>query len=96
MNFLSIACDKFVGIFPFAGFATLLLVLVWGCASPMQQKQVSPATVKEFGRDETLPLTKPVTPSVIPKSPSSSKRTNSQEIEVHKNSQIDSTPIEKE
>jgi hypothetical protein len=96
MSFLSTVCDKFVGIFSFAGFATLLLILVLGCASPMQQKQVSPATVKEFERDETLPLTKPVTPSVIPESYSSSKHTTSQEIEVQDNLQIDSAPIEKE
>jgi len=92
MNFLSTACDKLVSVFSFAGFATLLLVLVLGCASTIQQKQVSPAAVQEFEREETLPSVKPVTPELQ----SSSKHTTSQEIEGHDNSQIDSAPIEKE
>jgi hypothetical protein len=92
MNFSSTACDKFVRIFSFAVFTTLLLVFVLSCAAPMQQKQISPAAVKEFEREVVLPSVKPV----APESKSSSGHTTSQEIETHDNSQIDSTIIEKE
>jgi len=70
--------------------------LALSCASPTQQKQVSPAAVKGFEREETLLSVKPVTSPVIPESQASSKRTTSQEIEVYDNLQIDSAPIEKE
>jgi hypothetical protein len=58
--------------------------------------QVSPAAVKGFDREETSPSVKPVTSPVIPESQASSKRTTSQEIEVHDHLQINSDPIEKE
>lgn len=96
MSFLSTACDKLVRFFSVASFATLLLFFVLSCACPMQQKQVSPAAVKEFERDETLPSVKPINPPVITGPQSSPKPTTSQEIEVHDNLQIDSAPIEKE
>lgn len=97
MSFLTTACDKLVRVFSFTGFATLLLVFVLSCASPMQQKQVSPAAaVKKSEREETLPSVKPVTPPIITEPQASSKRTTSPEIEVHDNLQIDSAPIEKE
>jgi hypothetical protein len=96
MSFLTTACDKFVRVFSFTSFATLLLVFVLSCASPMQQKQVSPTEVKNSERDETLPLVRPVTPPVIPASQGSSNRSTPQEIEAHDNLHIDSAPIEKE
>jgi hypothetical protein len=97
MSFLTIACDKLVKVFSFFGFATLLLVFVLSCATPVQQKQVCPAAaVKKSEREETLPSVKPGTPTMITEPQTSPKRTTSPEIEVHDNLQIDSAPIEKE
>lgn len=97
MSFLITACDKLMRGFSFADSAALLFILVAGCASPTQQKQVFPAAAAKMSeREEALTSAKPVMLPGIPAPQGSSKPTSPQEIKVNDHIQMDTTPIESE
>ena len=75
--------------------SVILIVLVTGCASVTPQQPEAPTVpAKSSCQEETLQFVKPVMPLAVPVPRSPSKQISTPEIEIHDNTEFDSSAIE--